>query len=464
MDNTPIVPNQAGVVQPYFDIANEYGFANYAFQTNQGPSFQAHQFLFSGTSAPAAFISPPVECDGPDGDFPCYQWFSSELVEFKNGYFGCPAWGQNLGDTAEVDPKGNDAFHIYNNGYPCYSHNTMADLLDNNQINGNTITWKYYPQGPYPGSSLWTAPNAISAICTPLAQDNQGNYYCDNQPYWGNHVDVPQPGKGAPILTDITNCQLPNVSWVIPDGSWSDHAGTSDGSTPPGTYGPSWVAAIVNAVGNNYGHAQCYDGNLTYWQDTVIIVVWDDWGGWYDHVLPWNCAPGPNGACSGYSNGLGGSYVYGFRVPMLVISAYNKHTTAQGYNGYISGACGQPTPTCPNEAPGLVHDFGSILNFIEYAFGTGGNFLSLPGAQNQNKGISPAYPYADWLAPDVYLNGSCPQLTCPYSLSDFFMGSWANPTTFTTIQAPFPPSTFEYWIEDGNIATDPDADDWESSQ
>jgi nitrate reductase NapE component len=41
------------VVFPYFDIATKYGFANYMFQTNQGPSNPAHQFIFSGTSSAA---------------------------------------------------------------------------------------------------------------------------------------------------------------------------------------------------------------------------------------------------------------------------------------------------------------------------------------------------------------------------------------------------------------------------
>jgi phospholipase C len=41
-------------VQPYFEIARNYGFANRMFQTNQGPSFPAHQFLFGGTSQPSA--------------------------------------------------------------------------------------------------------------------------------------------------------------------------------------------------------------------------------------------------------------------------------------------------------------------------------------------------------------------------------------------------------------------------
>ncbi len=48
------VDNATGTVQPYFDIATANGFANRMFQTNQGPSFPAHQFLFGGTSTPRA--------------------------------------------------------------------------------------------------------------------------------------------------------------------------------------------------------------------------------------------------------------------------------------------------------------------------------------------------------------------------------------------------------------------------
>jgi hypothetical protein len=52
------VGNSSGVIQPYLDIARQYGCANYVFQTNQGPSFPAHQFLISGTSAPDAKAVP----------------------------------------------------------------------------------------------------------------------------------------------------------------------------------------------------------------------------------------------------------------------------------------------------------------------------------------------------------------------------------------------------------------------
>ena len=47
------VDNSTGILDPYLTLATQYGWANYMFQTNQGPSFPAHQFIFGGTSAPS---------------------------------------------------------------------------------------------------------------------------------------------------------------------------------------------------------------------------------------------------------------------------------------------------------------------------------------------------------------------------------------------------------------------------
>jgi hypothetical protein len=81
-----------------------------------------------------------------------------------------------------------------------------------------------------------------------------------------------------------------------------------------------------------------------------------------------------------------------------------------------------------------VHDFGSILNFTEWALGKNQQPLHFQG-QPINSGISPSYAYADFLAPDTYTSNNCIQSVCPYSLSDFFNFN-QTPTTFTPIPLP----------------------------
>ncbi len=70
------------------------------------------------------------------------------------------------------------------------------------------------------------------------------------------------------VFNDIKNGNLPAVSWVIPDFVNSDHPGAR-------RYRTVVVASVVNAVGQSQ-----------YWNSTAIVVVWDDWGGFYDHVPP----------------------------------------------------------------------------------------------------------------------------------------------------------------------------------
>ena len=77
----------------HFDIATSYGFANYMFMTHEGPSFEAHQFIFGGSSAPVF----------PGDDY--YQWFVSELPGNGITNDGCPAYGTS-GWPLWVDPDG----------------------------------------------------------------------------------------------------------------------------------------------------------------------------------------------------------------------------------------------------------------------------------------------------------------------------------------------------------------------
>ncbi len=300
------VVNTSSILNPYLTLATSYGWANYMFQTNQGPSYPAHQFLFGGTSAPSAADD-------------AIATFASENVnpDISGTVAGCIAIASTTVEL--ITSAGGENQTIY----PCFDHQTMADLFD--AIN---VTWKYYTSGTGTGS-IWTAPNAISHICVPSKPTGGVCTGTD----WTNNVITAK----AQVLTDIANCNLPNVSWVIPSGQNSDHPNANTGG------GPSWVASIVNAIGNN---PECKD-NEVYWDNTAIIVTWDDWGGWYDHVSPT------------FLTGAQGDYQYGFRVPMIVVSAY--------------------TPAAFINNNRL--DFGTILRFLEHNFNIAEGSLNFADAR-----------------------------------------------------------------------------------
>lgn len=278
------VDNSKGILDPYLDIATQYGFANYMFQSNQGPSFPAHQFIFGSTSAPSA-------SDDASGIF---------AADDPSGGAGCIA-GKDA-TVKLVVPPGKEGPSIY----PCFEHQTMGDFQQ-------AFSWKYYTPSE---TSIVTAPVAIDHICQSSGYDGhcEGTQFTDN-------VDLKPPD----VLTDISGCNLRDVSFVIPSMAYSDHPRLNDGG------GPSWVASIVNAIGAS---KQC-DGGAGYWNDTAIFITWDDWGGWYDHEVP---------IVPKYPQN---DYQYGFRVPLMVVSAYTPA-------GYIDNG---------------RYDFGSIQRFIEQNFG-----------------------------------------------------------------------------------------------
>ncbi len=303
------VDNSTGIVNPYLALATQYGWANYMFQTNQGPSFPAHQFLFGGTSAPTAL-------DDLQG------FFAIGNVQGDLGNLtvaGCTA--QSDTTVLLITPSGK-TYPIY----PCFEHNTIADL---------GFTWRYYVPSTVNGAAgaglIWAAPNAIQHIC----QSSGAGGTCTGEA-WLKNVDL----NTVDVLNDIANCQLRSVSWVVPTGQNSDHPMLNDGG------GPSWVASIVNAIGSS---TTC-DSNTGYWNNTAIFITWDDWGGWYDHEPP-TILDGPQG-----------DYQYGFRVPLLVVSAYTPRR-------YINN---------------FRHDFGSILRFIEGNFGIREGALNFSDARARN--------------------------------------------------------------------------------
>jgi phospholipase C len=330
------VDNSNGILDPYFEIATQYGFANRNYQTDQGPSYSSHQFFLAGTSAPDT-----------------YSKLFVSGIPTKEPY-GCVAPPDSR--VAVVGPDGDE--DTYPPIYPCFEHPTLPDML-----NAASISWKYYSDLI---GGLWNAPTSIRHMCEPVP-NQQGEFDCTGSDWLKNDI----LGSHR-ALNDIKDCKLAQVSWITPTNKESDHPHMTDGR------GPTWVASLLNAIGNN---PACPGTGEVYWEDTAIFIVWDDWGGWYDHVKPFNPA--------GQPNGWGKGYVYGFRVPLLVVSAYTPA-------GFVENA---------------VHDSGSLLRFIETNFSHPGKPVGL---------VAPG-TYADAYADD--------------NLQAYF--TLQSPRTFQTIRVPF---------------------------
>ncbi len=265
-------------IAPYWSLAQRYALAEHMFTTHGSTSFAAHQDLIRGSSqisANAALINDPSGipwgCDAPPGKTKTSLITKDGRYEPGQGPFPC------------------------SNQFPSsYNYDTLRDLLD-----AHGVSWKYYvlPLRTNFGG-LMTAFDVVAAV-------RYG-------PEWKTNIVTPQ----TKIFDDIHNGTLPAMSWVIPERHDSDHPGGSIDN------GPSWVASVVNAVGQS-----------PYWSSTAIIVVWDDWGGLYDNMPP-------------AQHGFGG---LGFRVPALIVSPYAKA-------GYVSQT---------------HYEFGSILKYVEHNWNLG---------------------------------------------------------------------------------------------
>ena len=103
------------------------------------------------------------------------------------------------------------------------------------------------------------------------------------------------------FLLDVQSGNLPQVSWIVPSLTFSEHPDQGI------TQGQEYVTSLINAIMQS-----------PYWANTAIFLSWDDWGGFYDHVVP------PNVDTNSTATPIQG---FGLRVPGLLISAYAR----QGY-------------------------------------------------------------------------------------------------------------------------------------
>ena len=268
-------------IAPYRAMAGQYVLADRMFPTEFGTSFTAHQDLIAGTTrvtqATSLVNTPtamPWGCDAPAGT-------RTQLITDKRVQLG-----------------------VSSGPFPCMStYPTIADSLD-----AGGVSWKYYapPLTLASGGDEWTAFDVIAKVrCAHFVAPES----CRGQGKDWHNVVTPE----TQALADYAKGKIPGVSWVIPDLQWADYPAI------PSDMGPSWVGDLVDAIGKSKE-----------WNSTAIVILWDDWGGWYDDASP------PQLDYEGNA----------IRVPCIIVSPYAK-------KGYVDDT---------------TYEYGSILKFIEQAF------------------------------------------------------------------------------------------------
>lgn len=251
--------------KPYFDMAHEWVLADRMFASQLDESYVAHQYAIAAQAA----------------------W----SVDLPTRYWEC---GGGKDNTISTILKNRDAHGP--NIKPCFDYETLGDELDHAKL-----SWRFYASqfgsGSSGGGSVWSSYRSIRHV-------RYG-------PDW-KYVVSPN----WKFITDVRAGRLANFTWITPVCADSDHSNCGGG------YGPSWVSALVNTVGES-----------KFWNSTAIFVQWDDWGGMYDHVPP------------PYEDRDG----VGFRVPLLVISPYAK----QNYVSHVQ------------------YETAGVLRFAEDVFGLG---------------------------------------------------------------------------------------------
>jgi len=175
-----------------------------------------------------------------------------------------------------------------------------------------------------------------------------GRYYFSDLPFlalWGpKYLSIAD--HYSQFLTDAAAGRLPNVSFIDPRFE-DEGSGTSGDDHPLADIraGDAFLSEIFHALASG-----------PQWSNTVLVVNYDEWGGFFDHVVPPRItAAVPIGASpgSGVDTDLNpaGKVLAGFRVPCIVASPFTKGN-----------------PLHPSVTHGM-YDHTSVLKLIEWRWG-----------------------------------------------------------------------------------------------
>jgi phospholipase C len=234
----------------YWAYARNFVLQDHMFESDSSWSMPEHLYLVSGWSAKCVIKADPMSCH------PAVQDPGSP-----------PGEPQNTTGKA-----------------PDYAWTDLTYLLHK-----YGVSWSYYVDK---GNQPDCADDAM--FCAPTPQNSITPGIWNPLPWFDTVRQDHQLRNIAPLSTlfkALRGGNLPAVSWIIPSQKDSDH--------PPAvlTDGQAYVTGLINSIMRSRD-----------WGSTAIFLCWDDWGGFYDHVVP------PTVDAQGY----------GIRVPGLVISPYAK--------------------------------------------------------------------------------------------------------------------------------------------
>jgi phospholipase C len=281
-----------GCVPNYYAYADRFVLADHFFTSMYGPTFPEHLYTVaaqadgivdnkSTTDHPGSYCTDPTEYT-PHFKPNLSPADIKQILYYENHV------------TAAIPDNLYRISRYWEDIRTCVSIKTVPQELEQKHV-----SWNYYAD-----TDQWQ--NALQAI----------------RPVWDNpklHAHIKPPED---FISDIKAGKMPAVSWLIPPEPYNEHPGSGVSVCA----GENWTVQHINAV----MHSQ-------YWKSTAIVVVWDDFGGFYDGVPP------PHYDVMGL----------GPRTPALIISPYTK----QGNNpdgGFVDHT---------------TYEFSSVLALIEKTFG-----------------------------------------------------------------------------------------------
>jgi phospholipase C len=333
----------------YWAYADRFVLADHFFTSMYGPTLPEHLYTVAAQSN--WIVDNKGDASQPNG----YCDDDSEYASRFDPHLNPGERREVMRLEREIVANGENWYAIGNywgRMRLCFDIPVLPDQLEE-----KGISWAYYAE-----LNAWM--NALQMI-----------RHVRFGPMWNHVLD---PGR---MTRDIRRGDLPAVAWVVPPESYNEHPGGEKSVCA----GENWTVNLVNAIMKS-----------EFWRSTAIVLVWDDFGGFYDPVAP------PQYDIMGL----------GPRTPALIISPY----TRQGDNrdgGYVDQT---------------EYEFSSVLAFIEQIF-------DLDPMTERDANASPLSGAFDWANPNFEKLILPLRQDCPYGTTLRQLGpTWAFSRT---IGSPF---------------------------